>query len=176
MIITHISKLHSPGRVAAPEFTRTLGVRVFGQAAMRGSALSRGIRFHQALAGFLPDGRLPAESRPYYPFLDALRRDLRARGLNRFMGEVGIESAGMTGRADIVAVGPRRRVIVEVKTCSALPTAPEAAHVAQAALYAAALPGEVAVIVAYVCIQAASVRIFEWQGLPVDLSDLQIAA
>lgn len=180
MIITDL--LHTKSvrslQISKPEKTQKLRVRVFGKSATIEPPLKRGLRFHVALAGFLPGSRLPKWAKPYYPYLNTLRRYLRDAGFQQFVSEADVVTMGHQGRADLIASGSDRRAVIEVKTCSgALPGEPDAAAVAQAALYAASMPGRVGLVIAYISFSAHEIRIFEWSNSTAcDVSSLEPAA
>lgn len=178
MIITDLLKTNKVRSLPILEPTKTqkLAVRVFGNIQKHESPFVRGLRFHSALSGFLPDGRLPLWAKPFYPYMATLRAYLRDAGFRNFTAEVDVVTRGHIGRADVVAVGRSRRAVIEVKTCGVLPAVPEATAVTQAALYAASLPGPVGLVVAYIGFDEQAVRVFEWDGPACDVSRLQPAA
>ena len=178
MIITDLLKTQQ-GRslsILEPTKTQKLEVCVFGKLQKDRSPFVRGLRFHAALSGFLPDSRLPLWAKPYYPYMATLRTYLRGLGFTTFRAEVDVETGGYQGRADVLAEGRSRRAVIEVKTCNRVPAAPEPAAVTQAALYAASLPGPVGLIVAYIAFDEQVLGVFEWDGPACDISSLQPAA
>jgi hypothetical protein len=178
MIITDFIKTQQVRTLPILEPTKTqkLEVCVFGKIQKDRSPFVRGLRFHAALSGFLPDGRLPLWAKPFYPYMATLRTFLRGEGFTTFRAEVDVVTGGYQGRADVLAEGRSRRAVIEVKTCSKVPAVPEPAAVTQAALYAASLPGPVGLIVAYIAFDEQVLGIFEWAGPACDLSKLQPAA
>lgn len=178
MIITDLLKTKQVRALPIPEPAKTqrLDVRVFGEIQKHDSPFVRGLKFHSALSGFLPDGRLPLWAKPFYPYMSTLRTYLRSEGFTSFSAEVDVVTHGHLGRADVVATGRSRRAVIEVKTCSLAPAMPEAAAVTQAALYASSLPGSVSLIVAYICFDEQVVTVFEWDGPACNISGLQPAA
>lgn len=178
MIITDLLKTQQVRALPILEPTKTqiLEVDVFGKNQKDQSTFVRGLRFHSALSGFLPDGRLPQWAKPFYPYMSVLRTYLRGEGFTSFHAEVDVVTRGYQGRADVLAQGRSRRAVMEVKTCGRAPAVPEPAAVTQAALYASSLTGPVGLIVAYVGFDEQVVKVFAWDGPACDFSSLQPAA
>jgi hypothetical protein len=99
-----------------------------------------GCRFHALLRRVADHGPLTTEEKLMLPWLNALRRQLRAMGAEHFDPLTHFSSArGLPGGEPdlVVQGGPRKHGVIEVKVVERLPASPAHEHLLQVGAYTA---------------------------------------
>ena len=133
-----------------------------------GTPYEHGVRFHGLLNRIADSRRLNATERSYLPYLNAVRDELRAHGVDYITPEFSLASSDefAAGRCDMLLHGGLTDVGVnEIKCVAKLPDAANPEHVRQMARYAAQISmttGHQTVwgCVCYVSIPRRTVRFF----------------
>lgn len=127
-----------------------------------------GCRFHALLRRVADHGPLTTEEKLMLPWLNALRRQLRAMGAEHFDPLTHFSSArGLPGGAPdlIVQGGPRKHGVIEVKVVDRLPSSPSHEHLLQVGAYTAHISNKKGVkrtwaALVYVCFREAKITFF----------------
>ncbi len=130
------------------------------------SPQERGDLFHKSAAAHFGDKKPLHSWRLFSPYLDEIRTYLKRAGYSTFLPEHDVICGTVIGRADLIAIGKRRRAVVEFKVTD-MPWQADDQTVVQACSYAYMLgnqPGCVstAIVVCYIDLHRHRLEIYHW--------------
>lgn len=135
--ITH--SLNRSGHLTEYSYTWTTLALVPKAEIPVGTPYEHGVRFHGLLNRIADSRRLNATERSYLPYLNAVRDELRAHGVDYITPEFSLASCGeiAAGRCDMLLQGGLTDVGVnEIKCVAKIPDAARPEHVRQLTRYA----------------------------------------